>query len=50
MKWKNETGVCIVVVGVGEVAPGDEFDTDLPIKHSGVVPVKVEKKPKKEAE
>ena len=48
-RWKNETGGYIVVRGVGEVADGEKFETDLPIKHRGVVPVMV-KKPKKEAE
>ena len=31
MKYKNKLSVPLLVKGVGEVAPGGEFETDLPV-------------------
>lgn len=48
MKYRNATGGPIIVKGVGEVQHDGEFETDLPVKHRGVIRVDKAKPAKEE--
>ena len=50
MRYRNVTGLPLIVKGVGEVMPGKEFETDLPVKHRGVVVVEKKAPTKKDGE